>query len=81
MYSLIETAKMYNLNPRDYLSYIYMKGAASSDWEISTQDLEPLMPWNVEPKDLSIVTDEYKFLAQNMLSTEEYEAKMAVASK
>ena len=81
VYSLIETAKMYNLNPRDYLSYVYMKGAASMDWEISTEDLEPLMPWNITQQDLSIVTDEYKFLAQNMLSTEEYEAKLVSTSK
>ncbi|NCB02981.1 MAG: IS66 family transposase [Spirochaetia bacterium] len=77
MYSILETAKMYNLNPRDYLSYVFMKGGECIDWEISTEDLEPLMPWNVTQQDLSIVTDEYKFLAQNMLSTEEYEARMA----
>ena len=30
MYRLLETAKMYGLNPRDYLSYVFMKGAVSA---------------------------------------------------
>ena len=58
MYSLIETAKLYGLNARNYLAYVFMKGAASHNWEIPAEELEPLMPWNVKEEDLSIVTDE-----------------------
>ncbi|MBK5261017.1 MAG: transposase domain-containing protein [Peptostreptococcaceae bacterium] len=77
LYSLIETAKMYGLNPRDYLSYVFMKGAVSASWEIGRDVLEPLMPWNVTQDDLSLVTEEYRFIANNMIPIEEYEAKMA----
>ncbi len=77
MYSLIETAKMYDLNPRDYLSYLFMKGAVSASWEIGREILEPLMPWNVTREDLSLVTGEYQFIANNMIPIEEYEARLA----
>lgn len=77
MYSLIETAKMYGLNPRDYLSYVFMKGAVSASWEIGRDILEPLMPWNVTQDDLSLVTEEYRFIANNMIPVEEYEAGLA----
>lgn len=77
MYSLIETAKMYDLNPRDYLSYVFMKGAVSASWELGPEILEPLMPWNVTQEDLSLVTEEYQFIANNMIPIEEYEARMA----
>ncbi|MFA6774498.1 MAG: IS66 family transposase [Sphaerochaeta sp.] len=77
MYSLIETSKMYDLNPRDYLSYLFMKGAVSASWELGREVLEPLMPWNVTQEDLSLVTGEYQFIANNMIPIEEYEAKMA----
>jgi hypothetical protein len=43
MHCLIKTAKMYGLNPRDYLSYVFMKGAFSASWEIDRKILEPLM--------------------------------------
>ncbi|MGE4585211.1 MAG: IS66 family transposase [Sphaerochaeta sp.] len=77
MYSLMETAKMHDLNPRDYLSYLFMKGAVSASWELGREILEPLMPWNVNQEDLSIVTGEYQFIANNMIPIEEYEARMA----
>ena len=77
MYSLIETAKMYGLNPRDYLSYVFMKGAISASWELERDILEPLMPWNVSQEDLSLVTGEYQFIANNMIPIEKYEARMA----
>ncbi|HAF85498.1 MAG TPA: IS66 family transposase [Sphaerochaeta sp.] len=77
MYSLIETAKMYGLNPRDYLSYLFMKGAVSASWGLGREILEPLMPWNVNQEDLSIVTGEYQFIADNMIPIEKYEARMA----
>ena len=77
MYSLMETAKMYGLNPRDYLSYVFMKGAVSVSWEIGRDILEPLMPWNVTQDDLSLVTEEYRFIANNMIPLEEYEAGLA----
>lgn len=55
MYSLIETAKIYGLNPRDYLSYLFMKGAVSASWELGREILEPLMPWNVTKQALLLV--------------------------
>ena len=77
MYSLVETAKLYGLNPRDYLSYVFMKGAVSASWEIGRDMLEPLMPWNVTKDDLSLVTEQYRFIANNMIPIEEYEARQA----
>ena len=77
MYSLLETAKMYGLNPRDYLSYVFMKGAVCASWELGREVLEPLMPWNVTQEDLSLVTGEYQFIANNMIPIEEYAATMA----
>jgi hypothetical protein len=71
MHSLIETAKMYGLNPRDYLSYVFAKGAVSASWKIGRDLLKPLMPWNVSQEDLSLVTEEYRFIAQNMIPVEE----------
>ncbi len=74
MYSLIETAKLYGLNARNYLAYVFMRGAASHSWEIPAEELEPLMPWNVKEGDLGIVTDEYDWLINNMVAADEWEA-------
>ncbi len=77
MYSLIETAKLYGLNARNYLAYVFMKGAASHSWEIPAEDLEPLMPWNVKDEDLSIVTDEIDWLTRTMIPVQEWEERLA----
>lgn len=53
-----------------------MKGAVSASWEIGRDILEPFMPWNVTQDDLSLVTEEYRFIANNMIPFEEYEARM-----
>ena len=77
MYSLIETAKLYGLNARNYLAYVFMKGAASHNWEIPAEELEPLMPWNVKDEDLSIVTDEIDWLSRTMVPVQEWEERLA----
>ncbi|MFA7492899.1 MAG: transposase domain-containing protein [Proteiniphilum sp.] len=77
MYSLIETAKLYGLNARNYLAYVFMKGAASHIWEIPAEELEPLMPWNVREEDLSIVTDEIDWLSRTMVPVQEWEERLA----
>ena len=77
MYSLIETARLYGLNARNYLCYLFMKGAESLQWKIPAEVLEPLMPWNVTNEDLAIVTDEYDWLARNMIPIQEWEELQA----
>lgn len=46
MYSLIETAKQNNLNPFDYLHYVFTKAPLLKD----NKDWNDLLPWNL-PKD------------------------------
>jgi hypothetical protein len=69
LYSLIETAKKQGLNPRDYLAYLFMQAARYDNLELTSEQIEPLMPWNVKPADLQIVTDEMSRLSQAMRPT------------
>ena len=55
----------------------FMQGAASHNWEIPAEDLEPLMPWNVREEDLSIVTDEIDWLSRTMVPVQEWEECLA----
>lgn len=66
LYSLIETAKKQGLNPRNYLAYLFMQAARYDNLELTGVQIEPLMPWNVKPEDLQIVTDEMSMLSQAM---------------
>lgn len=70
LYSLIETAKKQGLNPRNYLAYLFMQAARYDNLELTGEQLEPLMPWNVKPQDLQIVTDEMSRLSQAMRPVE-----------
>ncbi|MPM58998.1 hypothetical protein SDC9_105835 [bioreactor metagenome] len=66
LYSLIETAKKQGLNPRNYLAYLFMQAASYDNLELTGEQLEPLMPWNVKPETLQIVTEEISMLPQAM---------------
>jgi len=66
LYSLIETSKRQGLNPRNYLAYLFMQAAKYDNLELTGEQIEPLMPWNVKPEDLQIVTDEMNKLSQAM---------------
>lgn len=70
LYSLIETAKRQGLNPRNYLAYLFMQAARYDNLELTGEQIEPLMPWNVKPEDLQIVTDEIDMLSQAMRPVE-----------
>ena len=48
MYSLIETAKQNNLNPYDYLHYIFKKAPLAE----SIEDWQSMLPWNISDKEL-----------------------------
>ncbi|WP_320120848.1 IS66 family transposase [uncultured Sphaerochaeta sp.] len=66
LYSLIETAKRQGLNPRNYLAYLFMQAAKYDNLELTGEQIEPLMPWNVKAEDLQLVTDEMNRLSQAM---------------
>jgi len=66
LYSLIETAKRQGLKPRNYLAYLFMQAARYDNLELTGEQIEPLMPWNVKAADLQIVTDELSMLSQAM---------------
>lgn len=44
MYSLIESAKMNGLDPRDYLEYVFTFGPSTS----TDSEYEELLPWNAD---------------------------------
>jgi transposase len=46
MYSLIETAKLNELNPQKYLEYVFEKIPLAA----SREDWEALLPWNLKDK-------------------------------
>jgi len=45
LYSIIETAKAHDINPQDYLAYIYKELPLVE----SIEDYEKLLPWNFKP--------------------------------
>jgi len=50
LYSLIETAKMNNLEPYAYLRYIFDKLPTATTLE----DYEAMLPWNITPQQLDL---------------------------
>ncbi|MBK5261016.1 MAG: transposase domain-containing protein [Peptostreptococcaceae bacterium] len=64
MYSLIETAKEQGLNPRNYLAFLFMQAAKYDNLELTREQIEPLMPWNVKAVDLQVVSDEINILSR-----------------
>ena len=72
-YSLLETAKLQGLHPRTYLIFLLMETAKYSNGELSTEQLAPLMPWNLKAEDLSPAEKELAFLNREMVPVEETE--------
>jgi len=70
LYSLIETAKKQGLNPRNYLAFLFMQASKYDNIELTREQIEPLMPWNVKAADLQVVSDEINTLSQAMKAIE-----------
>jgi len=56
MYSIIESAKMNGLDPRDYLEYVFTYGPSAS----SDKEYDALLPWNVDLSKLSVLKEARK---------------------
>ena len=46
LFTLIECAKIHNINPEDYLRCIFNTAIDTDDWTDS--DWEKLLPWNIK---------------------------------
>ncbi len=56
MYSIIESAKMNGLDPRDYLEYVFTYGPSAS----SDKEYDALLPWNADLSKLSVLKEARK---------------------
>ena len=46
LFSLIECAKIHNINPEDYLRCIFEQAADTDGW--TEDDWQQLLPWNIK---------------------------------